>query len=181
MARRLQGVTGSLVAGLLLSACSSSTVNTTPTVTTSTTVQATTSTLGVSTTSGLGVVQNLRVTLGVRQSLLRAAAAFHQLPTSDYAGLRPGETYYAFDPATQRYYAAAGLMASSTSLPAQIGTQDDGAYNLFTRGSGTAAWSVYSDGLGGVVGTHCPLSIPAAVLEAWHWSAHSCFPPSPTA
>ena len=141
-----------------------------------TSVSTTTTVASTSTTSG--ATQDLRVTTQVRQSLLQAAAKFHQLPAADYTGLRAGETYYAFDPANQRYYAAAGLIPSPTSLNAQIGTQDDGAYNLFTRAMGTTAWTVYSDGLGGVQGTTCPLKIPPSVLSVWNWKVNTCYPPS---
>ena len=125
-----------------------------------------------------GTTRNLVVTPSVRKSLLDAAAAYHQLPPTDYVGLSPGATYYAFDLATNHYYAAAGLRPSSHSLPAQVGTQDDGAYNLFTRAARTSTWTVYNDGLGGVAGNTCPLSIPSAVLKVWRWKSNSCFPTS---
>lgn len=118
------------------------------------------------------------MTPAIRTSLLAAAAAYHQLPASDYVGLAAGTIYYAFDPTTNHYYAAAGLRPSPHSLPAQVGTQDDGAYNLFTRGAGTTTWTVYNDGLGGVQGTKCPLAIPSAVLTVWNWKLKTCYPPS---
>jgi predicted lipoprotein with Yx(FWY)xxD motif len=121
----------------------------------------------------------LAVTPAVRQSLLAAGAALHHLPAKDYVGLAAGTTYYAYDPSTATYYAAAGLVASQSSLAAQVGTQDDGAYNLFVRKSGTAAWTVYNDGLGGVQGARCPIVLPAAVIAVWHWRAHSCYPSAP--
>ena len=129
-------------------------------------------------TTTTGVTQNLALTPAVRKILLDAAAAYHQLPASDYVGLRPGAIYYAFDPATNSYYAAAGLNASPHSVQAQVGTQDDGAYNLFLRAASTKTWTVYDNGLGGVQGTKCPLTIPRAVLKVWNWKAKSCFPPS---
>jgi len=110
--------------------------------------------------------------------LLDAGAKYHSLPSSDYVGLDVGRTYYAFDPATNTYYAAAGLNPSPTSLPAQVGTQDDGAYNLFTKVASSTTWTVYSDGLGAVQGTKCPVALPASVLAAWGWKANSCYPPS---
>ena len=149
-----------LVSALALAACGSSTPTTSTTTTTS------------------AVTRNLTVTPAVRQSLLDAGAKFHSLPSADYVGLDAGRTYYAFDPATNTYYAAAGLKPSPSSLPAQVGTQDDGAYNLFTRVAGATTWTVYSDGLGGVQGTKCPVTIPAAVLAVWHWKVNSCYPPS---
>ena len=119
---------------------------------------------------------SLMVTKAVRASLLDAAAAYHQLPTGDYVGLVPDMTYYAFDPATDLYYAAAGLSPSPHSLAAQVGTQDDGGYNLFTHAP-HAPWTVYNDGLGAVHGVKCPITIPARVLSSWGWKAGSCFPP----
>jgi len=129
-------------------------------------------------TTTTGVTQNLALTPAVRKGLLDAASKYHQLPVSDYVGLRAGAIYYAFDPATNSYYAAAGLNAGPHSLQAQVGTQDDGAYNLFLRAASTKTWTVYDNGLGGVQGTKCPLTIPPAVLKVWNWKAKSCFPPS---
>jgi hypothetical protein len=151
---------------LFLSACGSTT--TTPTTTTTTSAPPSTT----------GVTRDLVVTPAVRTSLLDAAAAYHQLPASDYVGLDAGTAYYAFDPTTNLYYAAAGLRPSSHSLPAQVGTQDDGAYNLFTRAPGTTTWTVYNDGLGGVQGTKCPLVIPSEVLKVWNWKVKTCYPSS---
>jgi hypothetical protein len=119
----------------------------------------------------------LPVSAAVRAGLLAAGARSHSLPASDFTGLRPGETYYAYDRATARYYAAAGLVPSASSLPAQVGTQDDGAYDLFVRRAGHA-WRVYSDGLGGAQGSICPIELPAPVLAAWGWPAGSCYPPA---
>jgi hypothetical protein len=156
-----------LSGSLLLSACGSPVTTTTPPGTTTSAPPATT-----------GATRDLVVTPAVRASLLDAAAAYHQLPPSDYVGLDAGTTYYAFDPTTNHYYAAAGLRPSSHSTPAQVGTQDDGAYNLFTRAAGTSTWTVYNDGLGGVQGSTCPLVIPSAVLKVWNWKLKTCYPSS---
>ena len=159
-----------LVSGsLLLSACGSSATTTISTKATTTTNVSKSST---------GLTRELIVTSAVRASLLDAAAAYHQLPAADYVGLDAGTTYYAFDPATNHYYAAAGLRPSPHSLPAQVGTQDDGAYNRSTRAARTSTWTVYNDGLGGVQGTKCPLVIPSAVLKVWDWHVKTCYPPS---
>ena len=158
-----------LTGSLVLSGCGSP-----ATIATSTSTSTTTST----TSLAGGTARNLVVTPSVRKSLLDAAAAYHQLPPTDYVGLNPGATYYAFDPTTNNYYAAAGLQPSPHSLPAQVGTQDDGAYNLFTRAANTQSWTVFNDGLGGVQGTKCPLVIPSAVVKIWNWKAGTCYPPS---
>ena len=182
MKRKLLAAAAVSSAALLLAACSSTgastttvasstTTTTAPTTTTSTT---TTTTLATTTTSA--AARNVVVTAAVRQSLLDAGAAYHQLPASDYTGLTAGKTYYAFDPATNTYYAAAGLMASSSSVQAQVGDQDDGAYNLFTMVAGASAWKVYNDGLGGAQGSTCPITIPAGVLAVWKWKPNSCYP-----
>jgi hypothetical protein len=120
--------------------------------------------------------KNLIVTSAIRKSLLDADAVYHSLPPSDYVGLAPGVTYYAFDAQNSRFYAAAGLVPNSKSLQAQIGTQDDGAYNLFVRKSSSSKWTVYNDGLGGVEDSICPIVIPAPVRKVWDWTMHSCYP-----
>ena len=167
MRRSLVVVPAIIASAFVLSACGSTA---TPTTSTTITIPVTTSTSAMT--------RNLVVTPSVRQSLLDAAAKYHSLPSTDYVGLDAGRTYYAFDPTTDTYYAAAGLNPSPKSLPAQVGTQDDGAYNLFTKLAGAATWTVYNDGLGGVQGTKCPIMIPAAVLAVWNWKANSCYPPS---
>jgi hypothetical protein len=167
MRRSLVVVPAIIASAFVLSACGSTA---TPTTSTTMTIPVTTSTSAMT--------RNLVVTASLRQSLLDAAAKYHSLPSTDYVGLDVGRTYYAFDPTTDTYYAAAGLNPSPKSLPAQVGTQDDGAYNLFTKLAGTAAWTVYNDGLGGVQGTKCPIMIPAAVLSVWNWKANGCYPPS---
>jgi hypothetical protein len=169
MTRRTLIVPAMLASALLLGACGSSPASTT-TAATTTSVAPTTTTIAHA--------EDLRVTPAVRRSLLDAAAAYHQLPASDYVRLRAGITYYAFDPARRTYYAAAGLVPSSSSLPAQVGTQDDGAYNLFTKLEGSSTWTVYDDGLGAAQDSTCPIEIPAAVLAAWNWQAGSCYPPA---
>jgi len=166
MPRTLFVASAVLASAFALSACGSTSAPPTTTTTTPTT------------TSTTALTRNLVVTPAIRQSLLDAAAKYHSLPSSDYVGLVAHKTYYAFDPSTNTYYAAAGLSPSPTSTPAQVGTQDDGAYNLFTRVSGVATWTVYNDGLGGVQGAKCPVAIPAAVLSVWNWKANSCYPPS---
>jgi hypothetical protein len=122
--------------------------------------------------------RDLVVTAAVRVSIFDALAKSHQLPTKDYVSLIPKMTYYAFDPATMTYYAAAGLVASPHSLKAQVGTQDDGGYQLLTHRRGVAAWKVYNDGLGGAEGSICPITIPSSVLAAWNWKPKSCAPPN---
>jgi len=168
MIRAWQAGAALLCSALVLAACGTSTPPTTTT---------TTSTTSTTTTTTVAVTRDLVVTPAIRAGLMAADAAYHSLPVSDYTGLDPGMTYYAFDPANSTYYAAAGLIASPNSQQAQIGDQDDGGYNLFTRSSSTTTWTVYNDGLGAAQDSVCPISIPASVLAAWNWKPKSCFPP----
>jgi hypothetical protein len=119
---------------------------------------------------------NLVVTAAVRKNLFDADAAYHSYPPADYRGLAPGMTYYAFDSQNDRYYAAAGIIPNSKSMGAQVGTQDDGGYNLFVMKRGAAKWTIYDDGLGGAEDSICPITVPAAVRKVWNWSMHPCYP-----
>ena len=120
--------------------------------------------------------KNLVVTPAVRASLLATGAASHRLPVKDYVGLTKGETYYAYDGANKTYYAGAGLDPSPSSMAAQVGAQDDGAYYLFTRAAGASKWKIYDDGLGGADGAKCPITLPSAVRAVWGWTL-KCSPP----
>jgi hypothetical protein len=159
-----------LACALLLAACGSSPATKTNTTTSSSTTTTTTTVTSLPT-------QNLPVTTAVIKSILDAGAKYHQLPATDYTGLDPGTAYYAFDPATNTFYAAAGLDPSPHSLKAQIGAQDDGGYNLFVRLASNANWTVYNDGLGGADGSVCPILIPQSVLMVWNWKPGSCMFP----
>jgi hypothetical protein len=116
------------------------------------------------------------VTADLRSQLVAAGAAHNSLPASDYTGLRPGETYYAYDAGTQTYWAGASLDPSPSSTPAQVAAQDDGAYLLFSRVRG-GSWTVYDVGLAGTQeGSACPVTVPSAVLGLWGWPPDSCRP-----
>jgi hypothetical protein len=105
-----------------------------------------------------------------------AGAALNNLPASDYVGLRPGETYYAYDANTGTYWAGASLDPSPNSTPAEVASQDDGAYLLFER-QGSGGWKAYAVGLAGTPeGTPCSITVPAAILELWNWPPGSCRP-----
>ena len=121
-------------------------------------------------------VQNLVVDDTLRTQLLLAAAAMDSLSASDYTGLVPGTTYYAYDSLTGTYWAGAGLVPSPSSQQAEVSVQDDGSYVLFDRTAG-GAWHAQPDGLGGVGGTPCPSTLPAAVVAAWGWATGTCRPP----
>lgn len=129
-----------------------------------------------STTTAAPTTSNLVVTNDIRSQLVAAGAALNSLSPSDYTGLRPGETYYAYDSATQTYWAGAGLLPSSTSTPAQVASQDDGAYLLFERTQG-GTWQAHDVGLAGTPeGSTCPLVVPSSILTLWGWPPGSCRP-----
>jgi hypothetical protein len=128
------------------------------------------------TTTALGT-QNLVVTAAVRTALVQAGATLKGLPVSDFTGLEPGRTYYAYDAATATYWAGAALQPSPSSLPAEVSGQDDGAYLLFSMPAG-GNWTAVNDGLGGLPGSTCPLPVPADVLTLWNWPAGTCNPPA---
>jgi hypothetical protein len=147
----------------------------TPTPTPTPTITVTVTSGATPTTSPAGA-QNLVAGSTVRAALVAAGAQSHGLAASDYTGLVPGETYYAFDPATSTYWAGAGLVPSSSSMPAQVSVQDDGSYLLFSKSSG-GGWSATNVGLAGIAGSTCPKPVPASVLKVWHWKPKTCRPP----
>jgi hypothetical protein len=166
-----------VVGALALAGCSSETTNqaakSSSTVVTTSTIAPTTT---APSTTGAPSTSNLVVTDATRAALETAGAALNSLPASAYTGLRPGETYYAYDSATGTYWAGAGLIPSPSSTPAQVSTQDDGAYLLFDRPQG-GPWKAYAVGLAGTAdGTACPVMVPDPILALWGWPAGSCRP-----
>jgi hypothetical protein len=151
----------------------SSTTSLAPT-TSSTPVAATTSSTSTSAPQTSSGPSNLVVTDQLRAELIAAGASFNNIPASEYSGLRPGLTYYAYDPATETYWAGAGLVG--TTMQAQVSTQDEGAYMIFHR-TGSGAWGVQAVGLdGGALGACPPQTPPPDIVALWGWSAGSCRP-----
>ncbi len=176
------GLVPFVVAGALgLAACSTGSAGqsargATTTGPTSATTRPTAATSRAAPTTTQPTTSDLVVTDEIRSELVAAGAALNSLPASAYTGLRPGETYYAYDATTQTYWAGAGLLPSSSSTPAQVSTQDDGAYLLFTRPA-TGAWKAYDVGLAGTAdGSPCSITVPGAILQLWNWPAGSCRP-----
>lgn len=58
--------------------------------------------------------ENLPVTDPLRVQLLQPGATLTGHPATEYTGLAPGKTYYAYDPNTDSYWAAAGLSGPKT-------------------------------------------------------------------
>ncbi|MEU4605605.1 hypothetical protein AB0F43_21700 [Kribbella sp. NPDC023972] len=120
------------------------------------------------------------MTNGVRRQLIAAAASLNgNVPVSEFKGLESGEIHYAYDPATDTYWAAASLLPRDDSSAAAVAVQDNGSYNLFRRSSG-GAWTAYDVGLAGVGGTKCPTTVPPTVLRLWGWPSNSCRPGPPS-
>ena len=168
-----------VVGALGLAGCSSgstTSATTTGAETSTTPVPVSSTTLGPTSSTTSPPTSNLVVTDALRSQLVAAGAAQHNLSPSDYTGLRAGETYYAYDATTHTYWAGASLDPSPSSTPAQVASQDDGAYLLFDRPQG-GTWTVYDVGLAGTPeGTACPTTVPSAILGLWGWPPGSCRP-----
>jgi len=165
-----------IVGVVAMAGCSGTPTGKTATAATTSAPVATTTTAGSTTTEAAAAASNLVVSSAIRSQLVAAGAALDSLPASAFTGLRPGETYYAYDALTQTYWAGAGLLPSSSSTRAQVATQDDGAYLLFTRPRG-GAWKGYAVGVAGPPGgSACPVAVPSAILSLWNWPPGSCRP-----
>ena len=115
--------------------------------------------------AGPGGVRDLPVSRDVRNALTAAYVNSRGIPLSDVAGPAPGSVYYAYDPATETYWAEANFVPSRTaSDKVLVGFQDGGSIGLFTRAA-RSAWQVQ---LGGepIVCAEVPF-FPPAVLMAW--------------
>ena len=123
------------------------------------------------------VTENLTVTTAVSAALLQAGAALNSLQASDYTGLAPGETFYAYDASTSTYWAGAALVPSPSSMQAQVSVQDDGSYLLFDRPA-AGAWEARDVGLAGTEGSVCPVAVPPAILALWNWAPGTCRAPN---
>jgi len=118
--------------------------------------------------------QNLLVDDALRAQLVAAGAKLNGLAPSDYNGLVHGLTYYAYDPVTLTYWAGARL--DPLSYQAQVASQDDGAYLLFSRPK-NGSWTAIPVGMaGGPEGGPCPTALPAAVVKVWGWPPGTCHP-----
>lgn len=107
---------------------------------------------------------------------MAAGAAMHKLTSSAYKGLAKGETYYAYDPSTQTYWAGAALVPRPSSMRAEVGNQDDAAFLDF-EGKPGGGWRAYPAGVPGSTEYTCAVEIPPAVLTVWDWPSGTCHPP----
>jgi hypothetical protein len=131
-------------------------------------------TIGLAATAHADAPVNLKVNDTIRAELLAAGADLKGLPASDFVGLMPGLTYYAYDPDTMTYWAGAHLTPSATSEQAQVSVQDAGSYTLFKKIKG-GLWTAFNDGLG-PEGAGCPQALPATILTLWDWNPQWCRP-----
>lgn len=117
-------------------------------------------------------VQNLVISSAEKSELTAAYVAWRGISLADIAGAGPvsGSVYYAYEPATEIYWALADFEPSSTaSLDVQVGFQDGGGTAMYQR-AGAGPWQI-----GGNPGfpEFCGevKFFPAAVLTAWSISA----------
>jgi hypothetical protein len=129
--------------------------------------------LGPATTAHADPPRNLPVTDAIRAQLLEAGAAHKGIPASDFTGLTPGKTYYAYDLDTATYWAGAHLIPSANAYEAQVADQDAGSYLLFEQPRG-GVWTAFNDGVARSPG--CPAPLPATIIALWEWDPQKCRP-----
>lgn len=87
-------------------------------------------------------IQDLLVTSTVRGQLTTAYAKLRQIPASDVSGTQPNSVYYAYDQATNTYWAKATFVPAKTDPPnVLVGFQDTASTGLFTK-VGSSPWHV---------------------------------------
>jgi hypothetical protein len=114
---------------------------------------------------------NLVADAAVQQDLLAAFIAFRSnaantpgyaaISPSAVAGITPGTLYYALDPATGTYWAAANFSATAAASQtmAFVGFQDGGSQAVFMQSPGEP-WEVKSVG-------PCLAGLPTAIAAIW--------------
>jgi hypothetical protein len=110
-------------------------------------------------------IENLLVSSALRSQLTTAYVAFRQISVSDVSGTRPDSVYYAYDQATNTYWAMADFMPAQTAPQnVLVNFQDGGSTGLFTK-IGSGPWQVRQGGIPAVcVETQF---FPKPVLAAW--------------
>jgi hypothetical protein len=121
---------------------------------------------------------NLAVTDDVRAQLLQAGATLTSHPASEYTGLEPGNTYYAYDPNSETYWAAAALSGPKT-FDAGVMLQDANSYIMFRKSGQGGTWVPFRVGYGPGAAMppdgNCPL--PPAIHDLWQFMPGFCTPP----
>ena len=101
----------------------------------------------------------------MRSQLTAAYVALRQISVSDVSGTQPNSVYYAYDQATNTYWAIANFVPAQTApLNVSVDFQDGGSIGLFTK-IGSGPWKVQEGGEPAV----CTESLffPKSVLAAW--------------
>jgi hypothetical protein len=136
-------------------------------------------TIGLAAPAHADAPVNLTVTDDVREQLIQAGSVLTGRPASEYTGLRPGKTYYAYEPngAHPTYWAAAALDGPMSEL-AQIRLQDQNSYFMFRKdGDPGATWIPTAAGFGPIPAGVQACPIPQTVRDLWNWPAGECYPP----
>lgn len=121
---------------------------------------------------------NLTVTDDVRDQLLQAGATLTGRPASEFTGLKPGKTYYAYQPGVNATYWAAAALYGPKSESAAINLQDQNSYMMFRKGDDSAAtWVPIAAGFGPIPAGQEPCPIPQAIRDLWQWPTGKCYPP----
>jgi hypothetical protein len=121
---------------------------------------------------------NLPLTDDVRAELVQAGAVLTGFPASEFTGLRPGKSFYAYLPEGDMYYAAAKLDGAKTE-EAAINLQDQNSYMMFRKaGDPGATWVPTAAGFGPIPAGQAPCPIPQSVRDVWQWPAGKCYPPA---
>ena len=110
-------------------------------------------------------IENLMVSSALRSQLTTAYVAFRHLSASDVSGTRPNSVHYAYDQATNTYWAMADFMPAQTApMNVAVNFQDGASTGLFTK-IGSAPWQ----GRQGGIPAFCAESqfFPKPVLAAW--------------
>lgn len=114
-----------------------------------------------------GGVENLVISSAGKNGLTAAYVARRGISLADIGGGGPvpGSVYYAYDRATDTYWALAVFEPSSTaSLDVQVGFQDGGGIAMY-RKVGAGAWQLGNPGVPAFCGE--VKFFPLAVLTAW--------------
>ncbi|MGB9307080.1 MAG: hypothetical protein WCB92_26375 [Mycobacterium sp.] len=137
-------------------------------------------TIGLAAPAHAATAVNLPVTDDVRAELLQAGAVLTGRPATEFSGLRPGTTYYAFVPReTNPTYWAAAALAGTQSEAAGISLQDQNSYMMFHKsGDPAATWVPIAAGFGPIPAGEQPCPIPQSVRDVWQWPAGKCYPPT---
>lgn len=118
-----------------------------------------------------GGIRNLVITSALRSKLTAAYAAYRRISPSDVAGTRTGDEHYAYDPATDTYWALANF-APSLKAPLRVlmGFQDGVSWGFFTK-VGSSPWKAQ---IGGEPVVCLEVRFfPRTVLTAWSLPANA--------